>query len=107
MDDALRNHALHLAQEWGEHWLEPIQTRLGTAYPDLTPPELDHYNALAQEAMKAGYDLVYSMAKAYGATLDPQRWQVAYTARFPWVNQENLARLFSIGRYYAWKDGVG
>lgn len=32
---ALDNFALHLAQEWGNDWLKPIQGRLGRSFPTL------------------------------------------------------------------------
>ena len=33
-----------------------------------------------------------------------QRRLPIMTARFQWVNTDNLSRLFSQGMYYAWKD---
>jgi hypothetical protein len=33
MNDDILNAGLHLAMEWGEDWLTPIQERLGSSYP--------------------------------------------------------------------------
>jgi hypothetical protein len=106
-ENALLNYALELAQEWGENWLLPIQERLGKAYPQLSPQELEHYNAVVQAAMKCGHDLVYSMAEEYGKDVSEPNWRETYLAQYPWVDKKNLSHLFSTGMYYAWKDGVG
>jgi hypothetical protein len=106
-EEALLNYALDLAQEWGDHWLQPIQDRLSKTYPDLTQKELNTYNTVAKKAMHYGYDLVYSMARQHGKNVDETQWKKEYLSRYPWVNDKNLKHLFSIGNYYAWKDGVG
>jgi len=106
-EHAIMNDALNLAQEWGGNWLQPVQDRLSKAYPDLTQDELNKYNAIAQEAMKFGYDLVYSMVEQQGIFIDDAQWMKKYSSRFPWVNKQNLTHLFSTGKYYAWKDGIG
>lgn len=100
------NFALHLAQEWGSNWLKPIQGRLCKAYPDLSPEELDKYNAIAQNAMHFGYNLVSSMAEKQGQVIDKAQWKIEYLSRYPWVNDKNLNHLYSKGNYYAWKDGI-
>jgi hypothetical protein len=105
-EEALLNYALDLAQEWGDEWLEPIQERLSMAYPNFTREELDKYNAIAQDAMKYGHDLVYSMAEKQGKDIEESKWKETYLSRYPWVDSKNLKHLFSTGRYYAWKDGV-
>ena len=102
----LKNYALTLAQEWGEHWNTPIQERLGAAYPHLNREELDRLNALARAAMKHGHDLVYSMAEEQGKDVDNAQWRASVLARYPWIDERNLRHLFSTGMYYAWKDGV-
>jgi hypothetical protein len=94
--NALLNYALELARECGEDW--PIQERLGKAYPHFTQQELDHYNAIAQEAMKYGYDLVYTMAEKNGKNISKSDWNEAYLSRYPWVDKKNLSRLFSAGK---------
>ena len=105
--EALMNFALDLAQEWGDDWLKPIQGRLSKAYPNFTRDELDKYNAIAQDAMQFGHDLVYSMVEQQGKNIDGAQWKKEYLSRYPWVDDKNLKHLFSTGNYYAWKDGVG
>jgi hypothetical protein len=106
-EEALMNYALDLAQEWGGNWLKPIQDRLSKAYPKLTRSELDKFNAIAQDAMQFGHNLVYSMAEQKGKFVDETQWRTEYISRYPWVDEKNLKHLFSTGNYYAWKDGVG
>jgi len=106
-EEAIMNFALDLAQEWGDDWLKPIQGRLSKAYPNFTRDELDKYNAIAQDAMQFGHDLVYSMVEQQGQYIDEAQWKIEYLSRYPWVDDKNLKHLFSTGNYYAWKDGVG
>ncbi len=40
-DSAILNAGLDLAMEFGEHWLAPIQDRLGALYPALNARDLD------------------------------------------------------------------
>ena len=106
-EEAIMNYALDLAQEWGDNWLKPIQGRLAKAFPNISQDELDNYNAIAQDAMQFGHDLVYSMAEKHGNNLDETQWKKEYLSHYPWVNDKNLNHLFSTGNYYAWKDGAG
>lgn len=99
----LRNFALDLAQQWGEDWLKPIQGRLHAAFPSLPPAELDRLNDIAQRAMKAGYDLVYALARPHAADLGYAEWRTVYLTELPWVDDGNLQHLFSTGQYYARK----
>lgn len=100
------NYALELAQEWGEFWLKPIQGRLAKVYPQLTTAELDHYNLIAQEAMKYGHDLTYSLAKSLTTDAGKAAWKETYLAKFSWVDARNIRHLMGTGMYYAMKDGV-
>ena len=68
---------------------------------------MDKYNAIAQDAMQFGHDLVYSMVEQQGKNIDKAQWKKEYLSRYPWVDDKNLKHLFSTGNYYAWKDGVG
>ena len=105
-EEALLNYALELAQEWGDDWLQPIQERLSKAYPHFTEEELNKYNSIAQEGMKYGYDLVYSMAGKHGKNTKESEWKASYITRYSWVDKKNLSHLFSTGMYYAMKDGL-
>jgi hypothetical protein len=69
------NYSLHLAQEWGKHWLQPIQDRLHKACPHLSQDELNHYNVIAQAAMSFGYDLIYEMSDKDGIEVSKDEWQ--------------------------------
>lgn len=107
MDVTILNAGLALAMEFGENWLQPIQSRLAAKYPDLAAAELEAYNAACQKAMKSGHELVRScMKKAGGVQQEAQRlFCDAITERYPWMDDANVAHLFSQGCYYAWKDG--
>ena len=99
------NDGLHLAMEWGEDWLKPIQERLSKAYPGLLKEQLDEYSAICQAVMKYGHDQTYKLAELKGNKVSAEEFESIMISRYPWVNSENLSRLFSQGIYYSWKDG--
>jgi len=90
------NAGLDLATlEWGD-----IRESLAERYPELTPEQLAECNTVCQAAQTFGYaqigelnipklDTVYEDGFADFRRL--------VTARYPWVNPENLSRLFSQG----------
>ncbi len=104
-DDAVLNFSLELAQEWGHNWLKPVQPRLSKVYPRMSNAELDHFNSVAQGAMKFAHDLVYTLAEELGRdSINEENWRETVLARYPWIDKRNLKHLFSTGQYYAWKD---
>ncbi|GAB4578346.1 MAG: hypothetical protein Fur0022_10810 [Anaerolineales bacterium] len=103
MQPEILNTGLSLAMEWGEDWLKPIQSRLAKQFPTLTPKELDEVNAICQKAMRFGHQLVLTLAKQYGQESYQGMWETEFLRVCPWVNRENLGRLYSQGMYYAMK----
>jgi hypothetical protein len=98
--DTLLNEGLHLAMEWGEDWLKPIQERLTARHPALSNRELDEINAICQDAMRFGHGVVYDLTSKSGMKTKPEDFESEMIARYPWVNSKNLSRLFSQGMYY-------
>ena len=47
--------------------------------------------------------LIYSMVEKNGDKLNQKEWEAKVLHSYPWINRENLNRLFSQGMYYAWK----
>lgn len=95
------NTALRLALEWGENWLQPVQSRLAKHYPQLSPAELDSYNDTVQKAMRFGWEEVENLRKIDRAFY-PQ-WEATVLQVYPWITEENLSHMFSQGCYYALK----
>jgi hypothetical protein len=102
--DAIWNEGLYLAMEWGTDWMKPIQPRLASRYPALTPAELDELDKLCRDAMKFGHTTVYDLAESAGKDTKYEDFARVMTRRYAWVDARNLSRLFSQGMYYAWKD---
>ncbi len=104
--DEILNAGLSLAMEFGENWLRPIQSRLAEKFPDLSSQELDEYNSICKSAMGFGNNSIsIAMEKRDGQELNYAAWETAVVNVYPWINRENLARLFNQAMYYAWKDG--
>ena len=90
--------------EFGENWLQPIQSRLTKLYPELTEDELNYYNKTCREAMDIGHALVYDLVQKFGKEDSSKKFTSDFMATYPWINKKNLDHLYSQGRYYAWKD---
>lgn len=107
MDHIILNDGLHLAMEWGEEWLQPIQERLGSRHPALDRTELDRYDKACRAAMQHGHRLVRLCWHRPGT--DEAAAVATFTEEmqkeYAWISDENLKSLYSQGMYYAWKNG--
>ncbi|HEY4079954.1 MAG TPA: hypothetical protein VGM81_04590 [Burkholderiaceae bacterium] len=103
--EVLLNDGLELAMDWGESWLAPIQERLRLKHPRLKEAELDELNEACQAAMKFGHETAYELVQMQGAEVDALRYASKVRGRYPWINEENLGRLFRQSLYYVWKAG--
>ena len=101
-DPAVLNDGLHLAMAWGDDWLRPIQARLAQQHPTLAAGELDRCDAVCREAMRFGHAQVLPLAPL-GESERIAAWKEQLLARYPWINEANLSRLYSQGMYYAMK----
>ncbi len=104
-EDQLLNEGLALAMDWGDNWLSPINARLGKVYPHLGATRLDELNARCQGAMRLAYEAVHASLHAGAPGLTLEGLATLVRAPYPWVNDENLARLLRQGVYYAAKVG--
>jgi hypothetical protein len=107
MDTSVLNKGLDLAMEFGENWLRPIQERLAKKYPELSRAALDEYDRVCREAMSFGHTQLVACWREAGSDQRQafQFYQRDVLARYPWVSEPNLSRLFSQSCYYAHKDG--
>ncbi len=104
-DDELLNEGLGLAMNWGEAWLSPINARLHRLHPYLAAGELEELNVACQGAMRCAYEAVHVMLGDGSQALSVDKLAPIVRAGYPWMNDENLARLLSQGVYYAAKMG--
>ncbi len=107
MDAAILNVGLELAMAFGEHWLSPIQSRLGERFAELSPDQLDGYDAACREAMRVGHEQARLALREHPDSQERayELFRTKVRARFVWIDDANLSHLFSQGCYYAWKDG--
>lgn len=122
MTEIVLNQGLALAMEWGENWLQPIQERLAKTAPALSMSDLDQVNEICQQAMRRGHELAANpctffgieppiferdrlKAKASEEKFRQLREDFRRTMReeYPWINDDNLGKLFSQGVYYGMK----
>jgi hypothetical protein len=107
LDPSIQNRALALAMEWGDDWLTPTQERLARERPELSRAALDAYDRRARSVMTEGHARCARLVAARrGLDVDAAEWRGVMASRFSWIDDENLARLFSQGMYYAYK-GAG
>jgi hypothetical protein len=91
---------------WGESWLVPIQERLSQRLPELSPAQLSDINEICQSAMRAGHDIVKSLAQTRGTPSEypnPEEFKANLLQKFPWIDEVNAGKLFSQGVYYSLK----
>ena len=86
---------------WGEDWLQPIQARLAERHPGLAPAERDRLDALCRATMRHGHETVARLAATRGMDVDIGEFEAIVREHSPWIDRDNLARLFSQGMYYA------
>jgi hypothetical protein len=104
LDATQLNKGLALAMDWGKDWLMPIQERLRAWDSSITPAQADAINEICQRAMRFGWELVRKQngSALSDAELD-EEFRQKMLAKFPWVDRENLSRLYSQALYYAMK----
>jgi hypothetical protein len=112
-NETVLNEGLALAMEFGENWLQPIQRRLGSKFPELTENELNHFDTICRKAMNEGDKFIYEKLDSLSSDKSTITRKDLYTLfesymlqLFPWINTPNLTQLFSQGCYYAYKEGI-
>ncbi len=103
--DEARNDGLALAMDWGEQWLSPIQERLRQHHRSLGTSELDRINDECQGAMRLGHEAVHAFIRDGEPALLVESLDPILRAKYPWVSDANMQRLFQQGLYYATKAG--
>jgi len=90
------NAGLNLATvEWGD-----ARQSLVKRYPELTPEQLDECNTVCHAAQKFGYAQMgkLNLPKLETVYQDGfEDFRRLVTAKYPWVDEANLSRLFSQG----------
>lgn len=101
----LLNEGVALAMNWGEDWLAPINRRLAERHPQLSDSELEELDQTCRQAMTFALETAHAML--HGGTERPssEAFAPVLHARYPWLNQENVARMLNQGLYYAAKMG--
>lgn len=110
---ATLNLSLDLALAWGSNWAQPIQSRLAAKVDTLSSSDLNEYNNSSQEVLNVGFQFISSRLEGVCDARETIKEKVLKTvfveymvSRYPWINEENLKKIFSQALYYAWKDGL-
>jgi hypothetical protein len=112
-EEKILNQGLEFALEFGANWLQPIQSRLSSKFPELQTDELNKYDSICRKAMKDGHDFIYKKLETAGREKIRMKEEdmtgelkLFLHKKYPWIDSENLKRILSQGYYYAWKDGL-
>jgi len=100
------NVAHDLSMEFGENFLQPVNSRLQEKYPHLQEPELSEYNMICKAVNNAGNDYVYdNITTENGSPRFPdyEKYKTYMLKLYSWISEENLSRLFSQSCYFAMK----
>ena len=99
MNEEVFNAALEMSLEWGENFHKPIQERLRQRFPAVSQDEADELNKVCRELTSYAFDQV---ELAYLKKIPDREVGANIRARYPLVNADSMARLWSQGQYYAW-----
>lgn len=112
-EEEILNEGLALALEFGSDWLQPIQARLLSKFPELKIQDVNRYDKICKIIMKKGNEYIYKkLGDAASQRKTIKREDLADDLQsflerdYPWINSENMKRILSQGYYYAWKDGL-
>lgn len=96
----MMNQALALATEWGENFRKPIDDRMSLKYPELESDEIARLKKLADEVESYICDLA---ERELAGEIGESDIILRARDRFPWVAEDQLRRITSIGMYWARK----
>lgn len=101
MDATIFNDALTMSLEWGENFHKPIQGRVCSAYPAISQAEADELNGVCRGLAFYAFEQI---ERAYLKQITRAEADANIMARYPLVNADSMAQLWSRGQYYAWHD---
>lgn len=95
--DLVLDHIATLAQ--------PVQRRLKSWMPHLTPAQVDAYTSVCQEVRDSGISLVEELADGGQPDDEDARvaWRETMLARYPWLLEKHLASMWAQGWHGALK----
>ncbi len=99
MSDALRNEAVSLGLEWGASRRVPLALRIRQKHPELYEIQIEHLVNLFHDVQSFSFA---QHEKVYNREQTRAEAQTQILARFPFLDEDNLARLYNQGMYYAW-----
>lgn len=104
--EAILNAALAMELEWGDPRENPRDARLKRLYPGLSNSRVTEIFLLCSKVGMFGTGATYHLIM--DETRDPSSALVGEIVRvqYPWVNDENISRMYSTGAYSAARDGV-
>jgi hypothetical protein len=104
VDPIRLNKGLSLAMDWGKDWLMPIQERLRAWDSSITPEQADAINEICQRAMRFGWELVRDQRELSLSDFESKdEFDRRMLEEYPWVDKQNLGRLYSQALYIAMK----
>lgn len=98
------NAGLELALEWGQNFGKPVGPRLAVLHPELSAGQLEACELLCQEAKYFAFRVLYDLYEQGYKDPSTQQYHQPVLDKYPWISGENLNRLLTQGRYYAWRD---
>ena len=96
--------ALGVATQWGPSRVTPLVDRLAAVCNSTQRTDLERYSEMAKRVEKHCYQLVQAQVDALAL---PEQLAVYTSCRnalmreYPWLSEENISRLLTIGRFYA------
>ena len=99
MNDEIRNCAINLGLEWGDNWQAPIGARIVKSHPQLIESEVEELETLSREVQKFAFALYEEL---YFERMTRPDVEAQIKAKFSFLDEHNMTRLYNQGMYYAW-----
>lgn len=106
MTNEILNDGLNLSMEFGENWLAHIDERLRIKYPELIDDELKACDQLCQKINNEAHYFIRKNPIKNGseiAFIDFSKFVEFMKAKYEWIDDANLNKLYSQSCYYALK----
>ncbi len=100
------NYGLELSMDFGENWLQPINERLSSVFPNLSAQKLEECHLICKTVNKMGNRYVQENPVHTGTEITFiafEAFEKFMLNKYHWVSAKNLKRLYSQICYYAYK----
>lgn len=102
-----------MAMEFGENWLQPVNSRLKDKFGFLSDEEITLYSSICKDALDDSSSFIIGRLTEIADECETikdsefkEEFERYFLQKFNWVNKSNIKRAYSQGMYYSWREGL-